>query len=287
MYVLNHGEGELLKGLNQSEFRVNRFRESDRLYSANMIVLRIYALNFPALELIQFVERLESVCEFCVNRFIESERLYPANMTVLRIYTFNFPVLKTYSAKYLSSAKDNNIWDLYLERKRAEMGWRNRIPYVTIVIEAWQKVSHVAKGFCFLHVASTYLVQPVETSGPSMLPTIDMTASVFVLEKISTRFGKVACGDIVVVQSPQNPRKLVTKRVVGMEGDTVTYISDPKNNDKHETIVVPKGHVWVQGDNIYASTDSRDFGPVPYGLIQGKIFWRGTPLKYFGPFWNK
>ena len=37
---------------------------------------------------------------------------------------------------------------------------------------------------------------------------------------------------------------------------------------------MPKGHVWVQGDNIYASRDSRDFGPVPYGLIYGKVFWR-------------
>jgi len=37
---------------------------------------------------------------------------------------------------------------------------------------------------------------------------------------------------------------------------------------------VPKGHVWVQGDNIYDSRDSRQFGPVPYGLIQGRAFLR-------------
>lgn len=43
---------------------------------------------------------------------------------------------------------------------------------------------------------------------------------------------------------------------------------------------VPKGHVWIQGDNIYASNDSRYFGPVPYGLIQGKAFFR--VLLFFG-----
>jgi len=46
---------------------------------------------------------------------------------------------------------------------------------------------------------------------------------------------------------------------------------------------VPKGHVWIQGDNVYASRDSRHFGPVPYGLIRGKVFFRVTavPNIYF------
>ncbi|MBA0728289.1 hypothetical protein Golax_001200, partial [Gossypium laxum] len=37
---------------------------------------------------------------------------------------------------------------------------------------------------------------------------------------------------------------------------------------------VPKGHVWIQGDNLYVSRDSRHFGPLPYGLIEGKVFMR-------------
>jgi len=43
---------------------------------------------------------------------------------------------------------------------------------------------------------------------------------------------------------------------------------------------VPKGHVWIQGDNIYASRDSRHFGPVPYGLIEGKVFFRVTVVPH-------
>ena len=34
---------------------------------------------------------------------------------------------------------------------------------------------------------------------------------------------------------------------------------------------IPKGHLWLLGDNPKYSKDSRDYGPVPYGLIQGRV----------------
>jgi len=87
-----------------------------------------------------------------------------------------------------------------------------------------------------------------------MLHSIDLKTGVFLMEKISPRFGKVACGDIVVLLNPQHPRHFMTKRVVGLEGDSVTYISNPEtyeyegdsftrisspdNGDKSKTIVV-------------------------------------------------
>lgn len=135
-----------------------------------------------------------------------------------------------------------------------------------------------------------------------MLPTFNLTNEIVLVDKISTRRGKVGSGDVVILRSPENPRKVVTKRIIGMEGDSITYIVDPKISDRTETVVVrfilgqlfltisimslydeyifilymqvPKGHVWVQGDNIYNSRDSREFGAVPYGLLHGKVCWK-------------
>lgn len=71
-----------------------------------------------------------------------------------------------------------------------------------------------------------------------MIPTIDLTGNFVLVERISTHFRKVRRGDMVLLRSPENPRKHVIKRVVGMEGDTVTYLVKPFENDESWTIVV-------------------------------------------------
>jgi Signal peptidase, peptidase S26 len=34
---------------------------------------------------------------------------------------------------------------------------------------------------------------------------------------------------------------------------------------------VPRGHVWLQGDNLLLSRDSREYGPVPLALLRGRV----------------
>lgn len=50
------------------------------------------------------------------------------------------------------------------------------------------------------------------------------------------------------------------------------------------TIIVPKGHVWLEGDNSENSLDSRFYGPVPMGLIESRVFCRLLPIKQFTPY---
>ncbi|AQK48968.1 Inner membrane protease subunit 1, nuclear encoding mitochondrial protein, mRNA [Zea mays] len=115
-----------------------------------------------------------------------------------------------------------------------------------------------------------------------MLPSLNLAGDAVAVDRVSVRLGRVAPGDIVLMISPEDPRKSVVKRVVGMQGDSVTYLVDPGKSDSSRTVVVPQDHVWVQGDNIFASNDSRQFGAVPYGLITGKIFCRVWPPESFG-----
>eukprot|EP00262_Sarcandra_glabra_P018263 TRINITY_DN648_c1_g2_i1.p1 TRINITY_DN648_c1_g2~~TRINITY_DN648_c1_g2_i1.p1 ORF type:complete len:168 (+),score=10.72 TRINITY_DN648_c1_g2_i1:237-740(+) len=158
----------------------------------------------------------------------------------------------------------------------ASFPWRN------IAKEAFERSMVIAKFLCTLHVTNTYICSAALVYGPSMLPTLNLTGDVVLVDRMSTRFGKIDCGDVVLVRSPENPRKIVTKRVVGMDSDRVTFVVDLKHDDRTSTIVVPKGHVWIQGDNVYASNDSRHFGAIPYGLILGKVFYRVWPIDSFG-----
>ncbi|XP_004294186.1 PREDICTED: mitochondrial inner membrane protease subunit 1-like [Fragaria vesca subsp. vesca] len=140
----------------------------------------------------------------------------------------------------------------------------------------------VAKFFGLLHVTDSYLCSCTLVHGPSMLPTFNCSGDVVLAEHFSHRLGKVAHGDVVLVRSPDDPKRMVAKRVLGLEGDEVTSSFDPQRIVQHDRIVVPKGHVWIQGDNTYASLDSRSYGPVPYGLIQGRVFFRVWPPDGFG-----
>lgn len=108
-------------------------------------------------------------------------------------------------------------------------------------------------------------------------------------------------GDVIVCQHPQK-ESTVCKRVLGLPGDTILLSrsrhrdsnqmqelfsnekSAKKNQQSHawmqssSLIVVPDGHVWIEGDNAINSSDSRHYGPVSANLILGKVIGRVWPL---------
>jgi len=105
----------------------------------------------------------------------------------------------------------------------------------------------------------------------SMYPTLPYTATPYLDERITLRlFGAAAIhrGDVVVLQKPTARWVLVAKRVVGLPGDVVCV--DPVLPERGH-VLVPKGHIWVAGDNRDNSTDSRDFGPVPIALVRSRL----------------
>jgi mitochondrial inner membrane protease subunit 2 len=88
-------------------------------------------------------------------------------------------------------------------------------------------------------------------------------------------------GMVVVYRSPHNPERWGVKRVIALQGDKVTPKPGYPGGD--EPLIVPWGHVWVEGDaeDRDKSLDSNWFGPISRNLIIGRVTWVLWPWKHF------
>jgi signal peptidase I len=99
----------------------------------------------------------------------------------------------------------------------------------------------------------------VEVAGRSMVPVLRPGDWLVV-----TRRGRVHRGSVVVLTHPDRPLDLV-KRVRGIPGDRV------------EGRPLGTGEYLVVGDNEAASSDGREFGPIPRRAIEGVVRARYWP----------
>lgn len=119
---------------------------------------------------------------------------------------------------------------------------------------------------CAVHYLSEYVGKIVVCEGSSMEPTL-FNNDVLLVEGLTVKLDKLKRGDIVLSRSPTNPQEHICKRLSGLPGDTVQH-----------GIVVPDGHVWLEGDNRFDSIDSRMYGPVPHNLLEGRALCKLLPL---------
>ncbi|KAF4032335.1 Signal peptidase S26 [Phytophthora infestans] len=108
--------------------------------------------------------------------------------------------------------------------------------------------------------------------GVSMVPSIP-DGSFIVVEHLSRRWCNWERGELVELRSPtRHMGETIIKRILALEGDVVEL--QPRFDDNYKDIItVPKGHVWVEGDNATCSIDSRYFGAVPVALLTGRPYW--------------
>jgi len=114
-----------------------------------------------------------------------------------------------------------------------------------------------------------------------MLPTINPTGDFILVEKwthLSKRGYKV--GDIVQGRHPYENHP-VCKRIIGRVANAKFPLANAKGGDivrpdvcSKELIKIPKGHVWIQGDNLSNSIDSRNYGAVPEATLKGRVLGR-------------
>jgi signal peptidase I len=167
-------------------------------------------------------------------------------------------------------------------------------------------------------VIRAYVIQAFKIPSGSMIPTLLIGDHLLVNKFIyGTKipftarrvliFKKPERGDIIVFKYPENPKKDFIKRVIATGGDVIEerdkriYVNgkaviepytqhsdsgirsgnDPRDNFR--PLTVPKGKVFVMGDNRDQSYDSRYWGFVDLKEIKGKaliIYWSWDPDKW-------
>lgn len=149
-----------------------------------------------------------------------------------------------------------------------------------------------------------YVAQITIVNKTSMLPTLQ-DGNVLIVEKISQKLGKLHRGDIVTINDivVGEKKEIIVKRIIALENDTVeikdgkVYVNDKELkenyingnttlevNPQYSKLIVPKGYIYVLGDNRLPgqSLDSRTFGPVKVKQVRGKVIFRLLPLNKFG-----
>ncbi|BAH07589.1 signal peptidase I [Clostridium kluyveri] len=155
-------------------------------------------------------------------------------------------------------------------------------------------------GFAFLF--HNYVFARVTVTGPSMQPTFNNKDVIFV-EKISTKIGNINRGEIIIFDSNNENNDIYIKRVIGIAGDkinikdgkvylngqilTESYLPQgtiTKANSSTTEHVVPKGYIFVLGDNRGNSTDSRILGLINIKDVKGHVILRAYPFKNISTF---
>lgn len=76
-------------------------------------------------------------------------------------------------------------------------------------------------------------------------------------------------GKVVVFKDPRDPRQLACKRVAFTSKYSAAF--NP----------VPRGRIYLLGDNFDNSLDSRNYGPTAIGLIEGVVMYRVSGFDAF------
>ena len=134
---------------------------------------------------------------------------------------------------------------------------------------------------------------PMRISGSSMESTMK-DGEIVLMSRFATMQEKYETGDIVMFHYyDADGGKTVAKRIIATEGDHIRILADGGvevngarlqeeyvhgRTDGLVDMTVPRGTVFVMGDNRGESFDSRNMGAIPCEDLKGKVFFRLFPL---------
>jgi signal peptidase I len=205
---------------------------------------------------------------------------------------------------------------------RPEGGFRNEQRFVREIVEMLVFIVvlfFLVRGVMQNFLIEGMSMEPTLHDGQFILVNklaylhFDLQAPQRLLESDDTRvpadvvfpFGLPKYGDIMVFEYPNDISKDYIKRVIGLPGDQVAIrdgvvfvngrqLAEPYLDGAPTycqfnelcnagAVVVPPEHVFVMGDNRENSSDSREWGMLPFDRIIGKAWFVYWPSESMGP----
>ncbi|MDP4085059.1 MAG: signal peptidase I [Bacillota bacterium] len=166
----------------------------------------------------------------------------------------------------------------------------------------WAKAFFI--GLIIFAFIRTFFLSNYIVEGKSMLPTLQ-DGNKLVVNKLGNKLEDLKRFDVIVFHANKNED--FVKRIIGMPGDKIAYrndqlyINEKKVGEPYLNIyrrkmqgqkltddftlkemtgeeIVPKGKLFVLGDNRLNSWDSRYFGFISLDQVVGKVDLRYWPL---------
>ena len=158
--------------------------------------------------------------------------------------------------------------------------------------EAKDWIISIVVAVVLAFIIRQFVVELYIVDGPSMRPTLQSQERL-VVNKFIYNFREPQKGEILVFQYPRDTRRDFIKRVIATPGDTIeikdgrVFVNDQmlnedyileKTKSDYPRSTVPKGTLFVMGDNRNNSEESRfaDVDFVPLKLVKGRAavsFW--------------
>lgn len=178
------------------------------------------------------------------------------------------------------------------KKKTKKWNFSHYLKYIVLDI----LIAALASVLLITYVASAYKIE-----GDSMQTILNDQERV-IISKLGIHNGGLKRFDIVVLYKPDNPKKTIIKRIIGLPEEIIEirngdiYINNLKQEEPYlhnekdvrftyinmKPLLIQKGYYFVLGDNRPISQDSRTFGPVPETYIFGKTLFRYWPFSRFG-----
>ena len=155
----------------------------------------------------------------------------------------------------------------------------------------WDVLEYIITLLMMMVLAFTIrsvIFEPMRVKGSSMLNTLQ-PGDYMAVEKLSYIVKPMKRGDVVICYYPNNDEYTCVKRIIGLEGDTITieggvvsvngvqltenYVTTGMTSKHDGTYTVEPGCVFVIGDNRLVSRDSTDgsVGSIPIERVIGRV----------------